>query len=47
MEKETKYKKVVIMGTTHKLKVANFNEFERELESYKKNPIKYLKKQNV
>jgi len=47
MEKKTKYKKVVIMGTTYKLKVANFNEFEEELESYKKNPIEYLKKQNV
>ena len=44
--KKVKYKKVVIMGTTHKLKVADFSEFEKELVLYKKNPIKYLKQLN-
>tara|TARA_B100000586_G_C19978315_1_gene370863 strand:- start:272 stop:412 length:141 start_codon:yes stop_codon:yes gene_type:complete len=44
--KKAKYKKVVILGTTHKLKVADFSEFEKELELYKKNPIKYLKQLN-
>ena len=44
--KKVKYKKVVVMGTTHKLNVADFDEFEKELELYKKNPIKYLKQQN-
>ncbi len=34
------------MGTTHKLKVADFSEFEKELDLYKKNPIKYLKQLN-
>jgi hypothetical protein len=45
--KKVKYKKVVVMGTTHILKVADFNEFEKELELYKKNPIKYLKQQKI
>ena len=40
-----KYKKVVVMGTTHKLKAGDFGEFEKELELYKQNPIKYLKQQ--
>ena len=44
--KKVKYKKVVIMGTTHKLKVADFDKFEKELVLYKKNPIKYLKQLN-
>ena len=44
--KKMKYKKVVVMGTTHKLKVADFDEFEKELELYKQNPIKYLKQLN-
>ena len=43
--KKVKYIKVVVMGTTHKLKVADFDEFEKELELYRQNPIKYLKQQ--
>ena len=43
--KKMKYKKVVVMGTTHKLKAGDFDEFEKELELYRQNPIKCLKQQ--